>query len=142
MVAKTDVLPLLIQKKYFVDPNLQRTYDFDTGLVGPTVVHNFVMSPQQGYGQTPHGHVPAPAEFGQTATTPTLLHEKQVQLYLFIQRIILSEALREDYTQNKQSLHLECTTKQLSLKLKVDNVGACIFVNVFNLDFMRKLLTA
>jgi len=79
MVAKTDVLPLLIQKKYFVDPNLQRTYDFDTGLVGPTVVHNFVMSPQQGYGQTPHGHVPAPAEFGQTATNPTLLHEKQIE---------------------------------------------------------------
>jgi len=79
MVAKTNVISLLIQKKYFIDPNLQRTYDFETGLVGPTVVHNFVMSPQQGYSQTPHGYVPAPAEFGQTATAPTLLNEEQIE---------------------------------------------------------------
>lgn len=79
MVAKTNVISLLIQKKYFVDPSLQRTYDFETGLVGPPVVHNYVMSQQQEHSQTQHGYVPAPAEFGQTATTPTLLNEKQIE---------------------------------------------------------------
>jgi len=76
MMAKSNVLSLLIHKKYFVDPNIQRTYDFETGLVGPTVVHNFVMSPQQGYGQTQHGYVPTPTEFGQTATAPPPTYEQ------------------------------------------------------------------
>jgi len=42
---------LLVQKKFIVDPAIQRTYDFDTGLAGPSVVNNFIMPPQQGYGQ-------------------------------------------------------------------------------------------
>ena len=89
MMAKSNVLSLLIHKKYFVDPNIQRTYDFETGLVGPTVVHNFVMSPQQGYGQTQHGYVPAPTEFGQTATAPTLLHEKQVPGSRILEKLLM-----------------------------------------------------
>jgi len=41
---------LLVDKKFFVDPNIARTYDFDTGVV-PPMANTYAMAPQQGYGQ-------------------------------------------------------------------------------------------
>lgn len=68
--TRSTVFSILIEKKYFADPNIQRSYDFDTGLVGPSVVNNFIMSPQQGFGQAqyiqPGGRqVEGPSQFDQ-----------------------------------------------------------------------------
>jgi len=41
---------LLVDKKFFVDPSIIRTYDFDTGVV-PPMANTYAMAPQQGYGQ-------------------------------------------------------------------------------------------
>merc|ERR1719431_1321103 len=41
---------LLVDKKFFVDPNIVRTYDFDTGVV-PPMANTYAMAPQQGHGQ-------------------------------------------------------------------------------------------
>ena len=41
---------IVVDKKFFVDPNIIRTYDFDTGVV-PPMVNTYAMAPQQGYGQ-------------------------------------------------------------------------------------------
>ena len=93
--TRSTLSSILLQKKYFVDPTNQRTYDFDTGLAGPTVVNNFIMAPQQGYGQpqqnpppgsyippqpfqpytsgvvgAPGGYVPVPPQFGQPGFGP------------------------------------------------------------------------
>ena len=77
-----------------MDPTRQRSYDFDTGVMGPTVVNNIIMQPQQGFGQpqqypagsfippqpSPHysggrrgapgGPVPVPPHFGQPGLGP------------------------------------------------------------------------
>ena len=90
--TRSTVYSILIEKKYFTDPNIKRSYNFDTGLVGPSVVKKFIMSPQQGFGQAqyiqpggrqaqvpsqfgqPGGkHVQVPSKFGQ----PGLAEERQ-----------------------------------------------------------------
>ena len=64
-------LSVILSKKYFADPNIHRNYDFDSGVVGPTVVNNIIQPAQQGSGQPaqpygggcgggPEGYVPIP----------------------------------------------------------------------------------
>ena len=55
-------LSIILSKKYFADTNIHRNYDFDSGVVGPTVVNNIIQPAQQGFGQQypaqpaqPHG---------------------------------------------------------------------------------------
>ena len=76
LILRSTVYSILIKKVYFVDPSIQRTYDFDTGLVGPTVVHNFVMSPQQAQ-PIQSGYVPAPAQFGQPNFAAQPRHQRR-----------------------------------------------------------------
>jgi hypothetical protein len=72
--TRSTVFSILIEKKYFADPNIQRSYGFDTGLIGPSVVNNCIMSPQQGFGPAqyiqPGGiQVQVPTQFGQPGGT-------------------------------------------------------------------------
>jgi len=64
---------IMVDKKFFVDPTIMRTYDFDTGVVPPTA-NTYTMVPQQVFGQPqypagsyvqPQQLFPAPQPFQQ-----------------------------------------------------------------------------
>ena len=52
--TRSKYVSVVLKKKYFADPRTNRKYDFDDGIVGPTVVNNIIMPPQTGFGEQQH----------------------------------------------------------------------------------------
>ena len=52
--TRSKYVSVVLKKKYFADPRTNRKYDFDDGVVGPTIANNIIMPPQQGFGEPQH----------------------------------------------------------------------------------------
>jgi len=49
--TRSKYFSVVLRKKYFADPKVFREYDFDSGVVRPSVVNNIILPPKQEFGQ-------------------------------------------------------------------------------------------